>query len=89
MRALAKEMPGLFKPGTGLDVVTIPRTGAKPAIWEQWGRFQAAARRLATESDRLRRLATNAGRAQLRLQFAATTMGGCGNCHKAFRRKLD
>ena len=89
MSALAKQMPALFKPGTGLDTVTTPRTGAKPVIWHQWKKFQAAAHRLATESDMLGRMAPNAGRTSLRLQFAATTMGGCGNCHKAFRKKLD
>jgi len=89
MRLLAKEIPALFKPGTGLDAVSSPRTGAKSAIWERWETFEAAARRLAIESDRLRRLATNAGKTQLRLQFSATTMGGCGDCHKTFRKKLD
>lgn len=89
MRALAKQMPALFEPGTGLDAVLAPPTGAKPAIWEQWERFEAAARGLASESERLGRMAPSASRVQLRLQFAATTMGACGGCHRAFRKKLD
>jgi cytochrome c556 len=86
---LATQMTNLFAPGTGMDAITSPRTGARPEIWLRWGRFQAAARRLAMESERLGQISDTTGKAALQLQFAVTTMGGCGDCHRPFRKKLD
>lgn len=89
MSVLALRMPFLFKPGTGLNAVTKQRTGARPEIWQNWNRFVAASRRLADESRAFARRVTAEGKQDLRLPFAALTMGGCGDCHRAFRKNLD
>ncbi len=71
----------LFPKGT----LNPDKSAAKPEIWEKWSEFQAAAKKLQAESEKLRDIAKtkDAGATQAALK----TFGkeACGSCHTPFR----
>jgi cytochrome c556 len=77
----AQMIPALFPEGSGTD-----KSKAKPEVWQKWAEFQAAAKRLETESEKLRD-ASKAKNAQLTesmvKEFGKVT---CGGCHTPFRQ---
>ncbi|MBM3220610.1 MAG: cytochrome c [Candidatus Rokubacteria bacterium] len=76
----AKQMPGLFPPGSMTE-----KSKAKPEIWQRKAEFDAAAKKMETESVRLAGTARG-GNAQatgdIIKDFGRNT---CGNCHTPFR----
>lgn len=88
MAAIARSIPGLFPPGTSMDD-NAGQTGAKPAIWTEWDKFQAAAAALEQESLKLFRAAQSGDRDAIAAQFAELGKNGCGGCHTPYRQKLD
>jgi cytochrome c556 len=76
----ADRIPALFPEGS-----MTPKSSAKPEIWQKRAEFEAAAKKLGTESVRLRDTARtgNADATQAIVKdFGRTT---CGNCHTPFR----
>jgi len=76
----AHKVPSLFPEGA-----TTAKSNAKPEIWQKKADFDAAAKKLETESIRLRDTAStgNADATQAIVKdFGRTT---CGNCHTPFR----
>jgi len=61
------------------------KTAAKPEIWQKWPEFEAAAKNLKTQSEKLRDTAKTGDAAAT--QAAVQTFGrqACGSCHTPFR----
>jgi cytochrome c556 len=76
----AKQMPALFPPGSMTE-----KSKAKPEIWQRKSEFDAAAKKMETESARAASTARS-GNAQatndIIKDFGRNT---CGNCHTPFR----
>lgn len=77
----AQYIPALFPPGSGTD-----KSKAKPEIWQKWSEFEAAAKNLETQAEKLRD-ASRAKNAQL-TQDLVKDFGrqACGTCHTPFRQ---
>lgn len=76
----AEKMTPMFPAGT-----TGHPSGAKPAIWKQWPDFEAKARALSAESEKLAEIDardTKALAAQARMVSRT-----CGGCHELYRQK--
>jgi cytochrome c556 len=86
--AIARSIPALFPQGTSMDD-NVGQTGAKPAIWTEWEKFQAAAKTLEEESLKLFEVAQGGDKDAIAAQFAALGKDGCGGCHTPYRQKLD
>ena len=76
----SQQIPGLFPPGSMTE-----KTKAKPEIWQKWPEFEAAAKKMEVESDKLRD-AARAKNEQL-VQDIVKDYGrvACGGCHTPFR----
>lgn len=76
----AREIPALFPEGSLTD-----KSKAKPEVWQKWSEFQAAAKNLETQSEKLRD-ASRAKNAEL-TQSIVKDFGrnACGTCHTPFR----
>jgi cytochrome c556 len=85
---VSAKIPSLFPEGTSLDD-GVGKTGAKPAIWADWGGFEAAAKKMGDEAGKLASTASAGDRDAIATQFAALGKSGCGGCHTNFRQKLD
>ena len=85
----AARIPDLFPAGTSMNDVMDPRTGAKPAIWEQWDDFVADAEIAQARATTVQELALAMDDAALGGAFEALGNDGCGGCHKEFREKLE
>jgi cytochrome c556 len=76
----AKRIPSLFPEGSMTE-----KSKAKPEIWQKKAEFDAAAKRMQTEAEKLRDTART-GNAQatndMLKDFGRTT---CGSCHTPFR----
>jgi cytochrome c556 len=78
---LSQQIPSLFPQGSLTD-----KSKAKPDIWQKWPEFEAAAKNLETQADKLRDAA--------RAKNAQATEGivkdfgrqACGTCHTPFRQ---
>lgn len=77
----AQRIPTFFPEGSGTE-----KSKAKPDIWQKWPEFQAAAKNLETQSEKLRD-ASRAKNAQL-TQDLVKDFGrtACGTCHTPFRQ---
>ena len=77
----AQHIPAMFPEGSGTD-----KSKAKPEVWQKFAEFQAAAKRLETEAEKLRD-ASRAKNAQL-TESIAKDFGKvtCGGCHTPFRQ---
>ena len=71
----------MFPKGTGLG-----NTKAKPAIWENWSKFESAVNVFVSESSKLVKVAESGDMKALAKQFRATGKT-CGSCHKKFRER--
>jgi cytochrome c556 len=84
----AAKIPTLFPKGTSLD--DFPgKTGAKPAIWQDWDKFTAAATNLQSEATKLADVAKGGDSQAIAAQFDSMGKNGCGACHQSFRQKLE
>ena len=76
----AKQMSALFPEGSMTE-----KSKAKPEIWQRKAEFDAAAKKMETESIRLRDTARSGNATatnEILKDFGRTT---CGNCHTPFR----
>lgn len=89
INAVAGRIPSLFPEGTGMDEVKDPKTGAKPEIWLDWEKFNAAAKGLEERSAALKTAAADGDRGAIGAAFGEMGKNGCGACHKPFRVKLE
>jgi cytochrome c556 len=76
----AQQIPSLFPAGSLTD-----KSKAKPEVWQKWAEFEAAAKKMETESEKLRD-AARAKNEQL-VQDIVKDYGrtACGTCHTPFR----
>lgn len=76
----AREIPALFPEGSLTD-----KSKAKPEVWQKWSEFEAAAKNLETQAEKLRD-ASRAKNAEL-TQSIVKDFGrnACGTCHTPFR----
>ena len=70
-----------FSKGTGLG-----NTKAKPAIWENWSKFESAVQDFERESAKLAKVAESGGMEALAKHVRATGKT-CGGCHRNFRKR--
>jgi cytochrome c556 len=77
----AQEIPALFPAGSGTE-----KSKAKPEIWQKWPEFEAAAKNLGVQAEKLRD-AARAKNEQL-TQDLVKDFGrqACGTCHTPFRQ---
>ena len=77
----ARQIPALFPEGSLTD-----KSKAKPDVWQKWPEFQAAARNLEAQAEKLRD-AARAKNEQL-AQDIVKDFGrtACGTCHTPFRQ---
>ena len=71
----------MFPKGTGLG-----NTKAKPAIWENWSKFESAVQDFERESVKLAKMAESGDMEALAKQVRATGKT-CGGCHRNFRKR--
>jgi len=71
----------MFPKGTG-----IGNTKAKPAIWENWSKFESAVQDFERESAKLAKVAESGDMEALAKQVRATGKT-CGGCHRNFRKR--
>lgn len=77
----SQQIPALFPAGSGTD-----KSKAKPEIWQKWPEFEAAAKNLGVQAEKLRD-AARAKNEQL-TQDLVKDFGrqACGTCHTPFRQ---
>ena len=78
---LAGKMTSLFPPGSNQHP-----SGAKPAIWQKWPDFEAKARALAAESEKLARTDADDGKS-IAGQVRAVSRA-CSGCHEIYRAQM-
>ena len=71
----------MFPKGTGLG-----KTTAKPAIWENWSKYESAVQDFERESAKLAKVAESGDMKVLAKQVRATGKT-CGGCHRNFRKR--
>jgi len=71
----------MFPKGTGLG-----NTKAKPAIWENWSKFESVVQDFERESEKLAKVAESGDMEALAKQVRATGKT-CGGCHRNFRKR--
>jgi cytochrome c556 len=86
--ALNPKIVGLFPAGTSM--ADFPgKTGAKPAIWTEWDKFQKIPAELKVEEEKLAQAIKSGDKQAVGAQLAATGKNGCGACHTPYREKLS
>jgi len=76
----AQQIPSLFPAGSLTD-----KSKAKPEIWQKWSEFEADAKNLETQSEKLRD-AARAKNTELTEEIIKTFgRDACGTCHTPFR----
>jgi cytochrome c556 len=76
----AKKIPALFPAGSMTD-----KSKAKPEIWQKWPEFEAAAKKLETESVKLRDTARTGNAQATNEVIKDFGRNACGTCHTPFR----
>jgi cytochrome c556 len=77
----ADKIPALFPEGS-----TGPtKTAAKPEIWQKWPDFEAAAKNLKTQSEKLRDTAKTGDATATQAVVQTFGRQACGTCHTPFR----
>lgn len=76
----AKQIPALFPPGSMTD-----QSKAKPEIWQKYAEFEAAAKNMETESDKLRDAARAKNQQAVEAIMKDYGRVACGSCHTPFR----
>jgi cytochrome c556 len=87
INAMSKLITGLFPKGT--DNFEYADTRALPDIWQDWSRFEAAAKDLQSESAKLIEVAESGGDAAAIGAQLQNVGKACGSCHKPFRAEKD
>ena len=88
IEAIAKTIPGLFPPETGME--TYPDvTGAKPEVYSDSTGFKAVSLKMASLAMDLAKAAgSGASKSDLGAKFGMIGKQGCGGCHRTYRKKL-
>lgn len=73
----------IFPEGSG-----VGETRAKPEIWRDWAKFEAAAKALQSASGELARVAEGGDMAAIGAQLGEVGKA-CGGCHKPFRKEKE
>ena len=84
INAMSKLLPGIFPEGT--SQLESANTRARPEIWDDFSKFEAAAKALEVESAKMIEVAASGDLGAIGGQLQ--NMGkACGGCHKPFRQK--
>jgi cytochrome c556 len=75
------QIPALFPEGS----LGPTKTAAKPEIWQKWPEFEAAAKNLKTQSEKLRDTAKTGDAAATQAVVQTFGRQACGTCHTPFR----
>lgn len=68
--------------------VTQGRTDSQPAIWQEWDKYVAAAKKMASTSAALAKAAESGD--DVAINAALQEVGGsCGACHKPYRKPKE
>ncbi len=81
MHSASLMIPDIFPPGTD-----VGETRAKPEIWQDWAKFEAAYKALQATTGELARIADTGDMAAVGAQLNEVGKA-CGGCHKPFRKK--
>ena len=73
----------IFPAGSG-----VGETRAKPEIWQNWAKFEAATKTLQAATKELARVAETGDMAAVGAQMKKVGEA-CGGCHKPFRKKKE
>ena len=76
----APHIPSYFPEGSGTD-----KSKAKPEIWQKWPDFQAAAKNLETQAEKLRDAAKSKNEQATQDIVKDFGRNACGTCHTPFR----
>jgi len=76
----AEHIPMLFPKGSLTD-----KSKAKPEVWDKWTEFQAAAKTMQRESEKLRDAARAKDKARVEAIVKDFGRVACGTCHTPFR----
>jgi cytochrome c556 len=76
----APRIPAMFPEGS-----MTSESKAKPEIWQKWPEFQAAAKKLQSESEKLRDAARAKNEEQVQTVMKDFGRNACGTCHTPFR----
>ncbi|HWI29172.1 MAG TPA: cytochrome c [Stellaceae bacterium] len=88
LQSIAPKIVSLFPAGTGLDAFP-GKTGAKPAIWQEWDKFKAIPVALQGYEAKLAAAIKGGDKAAVGAELANTGKNGCGACHGPYREKLS
>ena len=76
----APHIPAYFPEGSGTE-----KSKAKPEVWQKWPEFQAAAKNLETQSEKLRDAAKAKNEQATQDIVKDFGRNACGTCHTPFR----
>jgi len=80
MALTATMIPALFPEGSLTD-----KSKAKPEIWQKWAEFEAAAKNMGAQADKLRDAARSKDLAATEAVAKDFGRQVCGTCHQPFR----
>jgi len=80
MALIATHITALFPEGSLTD-----KSKAKPEIWQKWPEFEAAAKNLGAQADKLRDAARTKDLAATEAVAKDFGRQACGTCHQPFR----
>jgi cytochrome c556 len=80
MALTATMIPALFPEGSLTD-----KSKAKPEIWQKWAEFEAAAKNMGAQADKLRDAARSKDLAATEAVAKDFGRQACGTCHQPFR----
>ena len=85
---IAKAIPGLFPPGTGMAAYKGV-TGAKAEVHSDAAGFKSVSLKMASiAADLAKAAGDGASKADLGAKFGMIGKAGCGGCHRGYREKL-
>jgi cytochrome c556 len=80
------KVPGAFPNGTSMT--DLPgKSWAKPAVWTDRDKFEAAAKNAATKAAALDAALKGGDMSAITAAFGDMGKNGCGGCHETFREK--
>ena len=83
----APKITSLFPKGTGMGA--LPKSEAKPEIWQKWDEFGAAAKTLGDKAAILAAAVESGDKGKIGMAFGDLGKNGCGGCHRVFRQKRN
>jgi cytochrome c556 len=87
LRITARLIPSLFPPNTGME--QIPKSHAKPIIWQDWNKFLENQHILVIKTDALVAAAQSGDHNRIAATFVDMGKNACGACHSTFRAPLE